>query len=132
MCDLSVSLVLAAEDPFSLAKFYAKAFLGNLSSGQSQSHWIISRPDGFRLDIYRPSRFKDKEKKGNALAICMKSAPSKDPIKTLDELVLRLESIGGITIGHESIENFGVEKWVIDPEGNSFLVIVPSTLDPNF
>ena len=126
MIESGISFVLASEAPKKLAEFYAFAMNAEVHPGLSDLHWLIVHPDGTRMQIYYPSQSRPLPKRGRALALCITGPSSIDPIASLEEWSLKLISRGAIVVEEPRLESFGAEAWLSDPEGNDFLILVPT------
>ena len=120
----SLSWVLAANDPQSLAAFYAKALDCSCHQGLSAQHWMVSLPTGGMLQIYRPSRQRPWPVRGAALAPCFQRTKSNDPETELAGWIEELEGLGARRREQARLESFGAECWMEDPEGQPFLTLV--------
>ncbi len=122
-----VGLVIASAKPKELAEFYSFALDAEVRKGVSESHWVIFHPMGTEIQFYRPSDNRPWPKKGRVLAICLKGEPSLEPIKEINKWLLRLIVKGGSVVGQPKAYSFGAEAWILDPEKNQFLLLVPTT-----
>ena len=48
--------------------------------------------------------------------------------KSLESWTSEILKIGGSAMGIPKLANFGSEQWMLDPEGNQFLILVPYLL----
>ena len=64
-----------------------------------------------------------KERKLNR--IVYQCEPCEDPSKLLESWKSEILKIGGSAMGIPKLPNFGSEQWMIDPEGNLFLILLP-------
>ncbi len=120
----SMSWVLAANNPQSLAEFYAKALGCSCRSGLSDQHWMVSLPMGGTLQIYRPSRQRTWPVRGAALAPCFQRIKHEHPDTELEHWIEELEALGARRSETARLESFGAECWMEDPEGQPFLTLV--------
>ena len=120
----SLSWVLAANNPQSLAEFYAKALGCSCRAGLSDQHWMVSLPTGGTLQIYRPSRLRPWPIRGAALAPCFQRVGSDHPETELGHWIEQLEALGARRREAARLESFGAECWMEDPEGQPFLTLV--------
>lgn len=120
----SLSWVLAASHPPSLAEFYANALGCSCRKGLSDQHWIVSLPTGGTLQVYRPSSQRPWPVRGAALAPCFQRLASEDPETELAHWVAQLEVLGAQRREAPRLESFGAECWMEDPEGQPFLTLV--------
>ena len=120
----SLSWVLAANNPQSLAEFYAKALGCSCRSGLSAQHWMESLPTGGTLQIYRPSRQRPWPLRGAALAPCFQRVGTDHPERELAGWIEQLEMLGARRREPARLESFGAECWMEDPEGQPFLTLV--------
>ena len=124
-----ISWVLASHDPAGLAAFYAALFGVCAHQGFSTSHWVIALSEGSQMEIYKPSSKRPFPNRGQHLAPCLRLQSSLDP---LDQLTSRLPvwcALGASIAEPPRLEAFGAECWLLDPEKNSVLVVVPIRSD---
>ena len=120
----SLSWVLAANNPQSLAEFYANALGCSCRKGLSDQHWMVSLPTGGTLQIYRPSRQRPWPVQGAALAPCFQRIGTDYPETELAGWIEQLEVLGARRRETARLESFGAECWMEDPEGQPFLSLV--------
>ncbi|WP_320674595.1 VOC family protein [Prochlorococcus sp. MIT 1341] len=127
-----VTSLLAAARPYELAEFYSYAMDAKIVAGFNKSHWQVTNSLGFKMQIYKPSTKKSEPFKGNALSICLYRPPSTNPIDALHNWCKELLLKGAALCSEITLDEFGAETWIADPEGNLFLLVVPSgnTLTP--
>ena len=121
-----VTTLLAASNPSELAEFYSFAMDAEIKPGFNNNHFLVSNSIGFTIQIYTPSTNQPSPPKGKALSLCLVSAPSKTPTKSLREWTDKLESRGAESREDFVVQAFGAEAWIADPEGNLILILVPS------
>ena len=120
----SLSWVLAANNPQSLAEFYAKALGCSCRAGLSDQHWMVSLPTGGTLQIYCPSRQRPWPVRGAALSPCFQRIGTDHPETELGSWIQQLEALGARRREAARLESFGAECWMEDPEGQPFLTLV--------
>ena len=126
---LSSSLVLAADNPPALARFYADLLAVEPLQGLGASHWRVPWPAGGFLEIYAPSQSRPQAKQPGRLATCLqRSVPAgNDHEVAMDLLQAWLASaigLGASLLDGPRQEAFGVEAWLLDPEANRLLLLV--------
>ena len=72
-------------------------------------------PMGMALVLYRPSRKRPQARQAGRLALCLRCTD-------LDGTRQRAIALGAQLLGPRKEEAFGREQWLLDPEGNRFLV----------
>ena len=123
--ETSLSWVLAANNPQSLAQFYAKALSCSFRAGLSEHHWMVALPNGEVLQVYRPSNKRPWPVRGAALSPCFqRSHNDGNPEAELEKWVTHLESLGARRREPLRLESFGAECWMDDPEGQPFLTLI--------
>ncbi len=125
MCSIQPSLLIASHHPQKLSKFYAFATCGELQPGINNDHYLIIHRTGMNIQIYRPSLGRPWPKRGKAAALCLQQKSSINPLLSVNEWVERLISRGAGVVERPRLELFGAESWMIDPEGNYFVIFVP-------
>jgi predicted enzyme related to lactoylglutathione lyase len=122
---LSGSIVLAADDPAALAVFYAALLEVEATPGLGPSHWRVPWPAGGQLEIYAPSRSRPQPHQGGRLALCLQRfAEGSDAMAVLNAWLEVAEQLGAELAQPPRQEAFGVEAWLLDPEGNRLLLLV--------
>ena len=122
---LSGSIVLAADDPAALAAFYAALLEVKATPGLGPSHWRVPWPPGGQLEIYAPSRSRPQPHQGGRLALCLQqSSEGRDAMTVLTAWLEVAEQLGAELAEPPRQEPFGVEAWLLDPEGNRLLLLV--------
>ena len=122
----SITWVLAAHNPESLARFYATAFGTIAEPGFSSQHWRVPLADGGCLEIYRPSRSRPFPERGRTLAPCLKLSACEHPLVQLGACLPELIASGTRVQQPPRLEPFGAEAWLEDPEENPLLVVASS------
>jgi hypothetical protein len=119
------SIVLAADDPASLAQFYG-ALLGiEPQPGLSSTHWRVPWPAGGWLELYAPSRSRPQPRQQGRLALCLqRQAEGSDAVALLDDWITAALRRGASLQDQPRREPFGAEAWLLDPEGNRLLLLV--------
>ena len=128
MASTQFSLVLASHHPSQLVVFYAELLTGEAKQGLSENHWILSVSNDLRIEFYRPSSKRPFPEKGRCLAPCLKLQGQHDPLNHLHSVVADLRSKNATVLEPPRSEPFGAEAWLLDPEDNPFLVVVPSSI----
>ena len=121
-----VSLVLAARAPKKLAQFYAQVLEVKQSMGFTEDHWLVLHPNGMKLHIFNPSHKSPLNKTPGNFGLCIHGKPQLQPLSTIEKRILELVSMGARPIGEAKLESFGAEIWMMDPEDNHFLLLIPS------
>ena len=114
------SLVLAADDPAALASFYGAVVGSTPSPGSASSHWRLPLPTGQSLEIYSPSRSRPLPRQRGRLALCLHIEGAEAGLKAVVQQSLEL---GAYLLEPPRQEPFGWEAWLVDPEGNSLLLL---------
>ena len=127
MSTTQFSWVLASHNPAQLVLFYAELLAGQPQQGLGQHHWILSISQDLRIEFYRPSRTRPFPAKGRCLAPCLRLQEHEEPIKELLTVVTDLRAKGATVLEAPRSEPFGAEAWLLDPEENPFLIVVPSS-----
>jgi uracil-DNA glycosylase family 4 len=132
----SLSWVLAAHRPEALARFYAALFQTDHRPGVAAQHWLVDLPGGGVLQLYRPSRTRDRPTAAQALAPCLQhqvSVTAGDPLEPLHAMVEAARQLGATVVEPARQEPFGAECWLADPEGNRLLLLctAASTAKPH-
>ena len=122
---IQISLVIASEQPQKLSEFYAFATNGDLQQGKNKDHYLITHHNGMNIQVYRPSEKESFPNRSRMTALCLQQSPSLDPLLTINEWSSILASMGASICDDPRLESFGAESWMIDPEGNHFLIFVP-------
>ena len=127
--NLSSSLVLAADNPSALARFYADLLAVEPLQGLGASHWRVPWPAGGFLEIYAPSQSRPQARQPGRLATCLQRsvADGTNPEAAMALLQAWLASAIGLGASLQDgprQEAFGVEAWLLDPEANRLLLLV--------
>ena len=122
---MNINFVIASENPKELADFYAKINSDKANKGFNSTHYFISLSNRSKIHFYRPNEPHDWQRKGNSTSLCFQGEPSENPSKFLESWTTEILKIGGRNMGLAKLAEFGSEQWMLDPEGNQFLVLVP-------
>ena len=122
---MNINFVIASENPKELSGFYAKINSDKANQGFNSTHYFILLSNRSQIHFYRPNEKHKWERRGNSTSLCFQSEPSRDPLKTIECWTSEIIKIGGAVVGVSKLEKFGSEQWMIDPEGNQFLILVP-------
>tara|TARA_Y100001968_G_scaffold217938_1_gene200523 strand:- start:4847 stop:5248 length:402 start_codon:yes stop_codon:yes gene_type:complete len=126
MSSIEISFVISSKRPKALAEFYSNVSQIDFIKGIDSNHYLLPIKDGFLLQIYRPSSTRDWPNKGRSMSICFQKKPAIEPMSVLEEWSYHLTRLGGSICEEPRNEPYGAETWVADPEGNDFLILVPS------
>lgn len=119
------SLVLAADDPATLARFYGTLLAKQPQPGLSEMHWRLPWPAGGWLEIYAPSRQRPQPGRQGRLALCLqRPAGPSGASASLEAWVAEVLEAGAAALEAPRLEPFGAEAWLSDPEGNRLLLLV--------
>lgn len=122
---LNASIVLAADDPAGLARFYGSLLAVPPQAGLSASHWRLPWPAGGWLELYAPGRDRPQLRRQGRLALCLQQrAQRADAIAVLESWIGQALSLGASPLEPPRLEPFGAEAWLLDPEGNRLLLLV--------
>ena len=122
---MNINFVIASENPKELSAFYAKINSDKANKGFSKSHYFISLSSRSKIHFYRPNENYEWQRKGNSTSLCFQREPSEDPAMIIERWTSEILKIGGSAMGISKLANFGSEQWMLDPEGNQFLILVP-------
>tara|TARA_B100000965_G_scaffold282171_1_gene239982 strand:+ start:53 stop:466 length:414 start_codon:yes stop_codon:yes gene_type:complete len=125
MTFMNVNFVIASENPKELSCFYAKINSDKVNKGFNSSHYFISLSNRSKIHFYQPNENHEWKRKGNSTSLCFQCEPSEDPAKIIKKWTSEILKIGGRGMGASKLASFGSEQWMIDPEGNQFLILVP-------
>ena len=119
------SIVLAADDPAALARFYGALLEVDPQSGLSGTHWRVPWPTGGWLELYAPSRSRPQPRQPGRLALCLQCpADGSRALAVLQAWLRTALELGGSAADPPRQEPFGAEAWLLDPEGNRLLLLV--------
>ena len=119
------SIVLAADDPASLARFYGALLNAEPQPGWGATHWRVPWPASGFLELYAPSRSRPQPRQPGRIALCLQQhVDGGDPTALLQAWIQQATAAGGSLLEPPRPEPFGVEAWVLDPEGNRLLLLV--------
>jgi hypothetical protein len=122
---ITSSLVLAADDPSSLAQFYGALLGAQPQPGLSSTHWRVAWPAGGWLEVYSPSRSRPQTRQPGRLALCLqRNADGTGALAVLHAWISTALELGATTEDPPRQEPFGAEAWLLDPEGNRLLLLV--------
>ena len=122
---MNINFVIASENPKELSIFYAKINSGKVTKGLNTTHYFISLSNRSKIHFYRPNENHEWQRKGNSTSLCFQGEPSEDPATIIERWTSEILKIGGSAMGKTKLANFGSEQWMLDPEGNQFLILVP-------
>jgi hypothetical protein len=118
-------LVLAADDPAALARFYGALLNVEPLPGLSSTHWRVPWPAGGWLELYAPSRSRPQPRQLGRLAPCLqRKADASGPLAVLHAWIATALELGASVEDPPRQEPFGAEAWLLDPEGNRLLLLV--------
>lgn len=124
---VSGTLVLAADDPAGLARFYGAVLAVEPQPGLSVSHWRLAWPAGGWLELYAPSRQRPQPRQPGRLALCLqRQAGAAAAVAVLERWIHDCVELGASVQEPARQEPFGAEAWLLDPEGNRLLLLVLS------
>ena len=123
---MNINFVIASENPKELSDFYAKVNSDKANKGFNATHYFISLSSRSKIHFYKPNKNHEWQMKGNATSLCFQQQPCEDPSKKIKSWTSEILKIGGIAMGSPKFANFGSEQWMVDPEGNKFLILVPN------
>jgi hypothetical protein len=122
---MSGSIVLAADNPAALARFYAELLEVEPQPGLSSTHWRLPWPAGGWLEVYEPSRRRPQPRKQGRLALCLqRQAERSAAVAVLNDWITAALTLGASLQDPARQESFGAEAWLLDPEGNRLLLLV--------
>ena len=125
---MNINFVIASENPKELSGFYAKINSDKASKGFNETHYFISLSNRSKIHFYRPNKNHEWQRKGNSTSLCFQREPCEDPSKIIESWTSEILKIGGNLMGISKLAKFGCEQWMLDPEGNQFLILVPYLL----
>jgi predicted enzyme related to lactoylglutathione lyase len=119
------SIVLAADEPAALARFYGELLEVEPQPGLSASHWRLPWPAGGWLEVYGPSRGRPQPRQQGRLALCLqRQAEGSAAVAVLSAWIAKAQEQGASLQDPPRQESFGSEAWLLDPEGNRLLLLV--------
>jgi len=122
---ITSSLVLAADDPVSLARFYGALLNVEPRPGLSGTHWRVPWPAEGWLELYAPSRSRPQPRQPGRLALCLqRKADATGALAALHAWIAMALELGASVEDPPRREPFGAEAWLLDPEGNRLLLLV--------
>jgi len=122
---MSGTLVLAADDPAALARFYGGLLNVEPQPGLGSSHWRVRWPVGGWLEIYAPSRSRPQPRQQGRLALCLqRQTKGKGEVAVLNDWIETALGLGASLLEPLRREPFGTEAWLLDPEGNRLLLLM--------
>ena len=122
---MNINFVIASENPKELSDFYSKINSVKANKGFNSTHYFISLSNQTKIHFYRPSENHQWHREGNSTSLCFEGEPSEDPEKIIKKWTSEVLKIGGSVMGISKLAKFGSEQWMLDPEGNKFLILVP-------
>ena len=122
---MNINFVIASKNPKELSGFYAKINSDKVNKGFNSNHYFISLSSRSKIDFYKPNKNHEWQRQGNSTSMCFQREPCADPSKILEGWTSEILKTGGIAIEIPKLANFGAEQWMLDPEGNKFLILVP-------
>ena len=125
---MNINFVIASKNPKELSEFYAKINSDKASKGFNETHYFISLSNRSKIHFYRPGENHKWQMQGNSTSLCFQREPCEDPSKIIKCWTSEILKIGGSVMGLPKLANFGSEQWILDPEGNQFLILVPYLL----
>ena len=118
-------LVLAADDPAALARFYGALLNVEPLPGLSSTHWRVPWPAGGWLELYAPSRSRPHPRQPGRLALCLqRKADATGTLAVLHDWIATALELGASVEDPPRQEPFGAEAWLLDPEDNRLLLLV--------
>ena len=125
---MNINFLIASKNPKELSDFYAKINSDKVSKGFNSTHYFISLSDRSKIHFYLPSENHKWQRKGNSTSLCFQGEPSEEPAKVIEIWTSEILKLGGSVMGTSKLADFGSEQWMLDPEGNQFLIFVPYVL----
>ena len=125
---MNINFVIASKNPKELSRFYAKINSDKASKGSNTTHYFISLSNRSKIHFYRPNEKHQWQREGNSTSLCFQREPCEETSKIIKSWTSEITKIGGSAFGIPKLANFGSEQWMLDPEGNQFLILVPYLL----
>ena len=122
---MNINFVIASENPKELSDFYAKINSDKANKGFNSTHYFISLSNRSKIHFYRPNENHEWQRKGNSTSLCFQGESSENPSKVIESWTSEILKLGGRVMGVSKLAKFGSEQWMLDPEGNKFLILVP-------
>ena len=122
---MNINFVIASKNPKELSGFYSKINSYKVNKGFNATHYFISLSNRSEIHFYRPKDNHEWQRKGNSTSLCFQRKPSKDQAKTIERWISEILQLGGKVMGISKMAKFGSEQWMLDPEGNKFLIWAP-------
>ena len=122
---MNINFVIASENPKELSIFYAQINSGKANKGFNSTHYFISLSNRSKIHFFKPSKNYEWKRKGNTTSLCFQGEPSDDPVKFIENWTSEILKFGGSVKGIQKLAMFGSEQWMLDPEGNQFLIVAP-------
>jgi hypothetical protein len=122
---LTGSIVLAADEPATLARFYGALLDVEPQPGLSSTHWRVCWPAGGWLEVYAPSKSRPQPHQQGRLALCLQRlAEGMGTLALLNLWITTALDLGATVQDPPRQEPFGAEAWLLDPEDNRLLLLV--------
>ncbi len=122
---MTASIVLAADDPAALARFYGALLDVEPQPGLSSTHWRVRWPAGGWLEVYAPSKSRPQPRQQGRLALCLqRQAEGTGILALLNSWITSAQDLGASVEDPPRQEPFGAEAWLLDPEDNRLLLLV--------
>ena len=122
---ITASIVLAADDPAALARFYGALLDMEPQPGLSSTHWRLRWPADGWLEVYAPSKSRPQPRQQGRLALCLqRQADGTGALPVLHAWIATALELGASVKDPPRQEPFGAEAWLLDPEGNRLLLLV--------
>ena len=120
------SVVIASKRPREIAYFYGQINEVEILEGVESNHYVVPLRNGLRIHVYLPSSDFSWIKGSRSTAICFQKNSSSTPMSVLEDWSAELIALGGKISSIPMKQSFGAEAWISDPDGNDFLILVPS------
>ena len=122
---MNINFVIAYKNPGELSAFYAIINSDKVNKGFDKTHYFISLSNRYKIHFYRPNKNHKWQREENSTSLCFQQAPSEKPPRILKACTSEISKIGGTNLGSSKLANFGSERWMLDPEVNQFLNLLP-------